>query len=255
MIDLHSHVAWNIDDGMPNRNDAIEALDQAKADGITAICSTPHFVPGQLDAQMVDRMHARQEELRDLSPIDIYFGAEVMMNSSFIDELDKQWYQTINSTKYMLVEYDVRKDIHRIPDYMDPLYELDVRGYKPVIAHIERYFHHGLDWDILHAWQEAGYVLQINRPSIMGIHGKQMEKNAKELLVNGVGHLVATDTHRAKGHRIECLSDAYQRVSDWIGVDNAELLFNQNPKAILQGQNVTDLTIKKKKRRFHFFGR
>jgi protein-tyrosine phosphatase len=254
MIDLHSHIAWNIDDGMPNKTDALEALQMAQNDGITAICSTPHFVPGQMDAKMVQRIHARQEELRDISPIHIYFGAEVMMNSSFIEELDEKWYQPINGTKYMLVEYDVRKGIHRISNFMDPLYELRVRGYIPVLAHIERYFHHGLDWDIIHAWQEEGYVLQINRPSIMGMHGKQMEKNAKELLVHGVGHVVATDTHRARGYRVECLSDAYGIVSKWIGTENAELLFNQNPMSILQGKDVCDVTIKKK-RRFHFFGR
>ena len=115
------------------------------------------------------------------------------------------------------------------------------------------HFHHGLDWNIIHTWQEAGYVLQINRTSIMGIHGKQMEKNAKELLTQGVGHLVATDTHRANGHRIACLSDAFDRVSKWIGSENADLLFEQNPLAILQGKPVTNLTIQK--RRFRFFGR
>lgn len=253
MIDLHSHVAWGIDDGMPNKSDALEALQMAKADDIRAICSTPHVVPGQLDAQWLHAIRTRQEELRAISDIHIYFGAEVMMNSSFIEELDQKWYPTINGTSYMLVEYDVRKDIHCIPDFMDPLYELDIRGYKPVIAHIERYFHHGLDWNIIHTWQQAGYVLQINRTSIMGIHGKQMEKNAKELLTQGVGHLVATDTHRASGHRIAYLSDAFDRVYKWIGSENAALLFEQNPLAILQGKPVTNLTIQK--RRFRFFGR
>lgn len=147
----------------------------------------------------------------------------------------------------MLVEYDVSKDIHKINDIMDPLYELDVRGYTPIIAHIERYFHHGLDWDIIHTWQNAGYVLQINRTSIMGMHGKQMEKNAKELLRHGACHIVATDTHRAKGYRIECLSDAYKRVSKWIGSENADLLFEQNPLSILQNQSVSTPKIKKKK--------
>ena len=253
MIDLHAHIAWGIDDGMPNKSDALEALQMAKADDIRAICSTPHVVPGQLDAQWLHAIRTRQEELRAISDIHIYFGAEVMMNSSFIEELDQKWYPTINGTSYMLVEYDVRKDIHCIPDFMDPLYELDIRGYKPVIAHIERYFHHGLDWEIIHTWQEAGYVLQINRTSIMGIHGKQMEKNAKELLTQGVGHVVATDTHRASGHRIAYLSDAFGRVSKWIGSENADLLFEQNPLAILQGKPVTNLTIQK--RRFRFFGR
>lgn len=247
MIDLHSHIAWDIDDGMPNRDDALKAIGQAKADGITAICSTPHFVPGQTDQSILSHMKNRQKDLRSISDIDIYFGAEVMINSSFIEELDKGSYPTINDTSYMLVEYDVSKDIHKINDIMDPLYELDVRGYTPIIAHIERYFHHGLDWDIIHTWQNVGYVLQINRTSIMGMHGKQMEKNAKELLRHGACHIVATDTHRAKGYRIECLSDAFGRVSKWIGSENAALLFEQNPLSILHNQSVSTPKIKKRK--------
>ena len=47
-IDLHSHIAWGIDDGMPSIEDAVKALELAKDDGIVGICSTPHFIPGQL---------------------------------------------------------------------------------------------------------------------------------------------------------------------------------------------------------------
>ena len=254
MLDLHSHIAWNIDDGIPCKEDALQALVQAKEDGITAICSTPHFVPGQLDQQMFDRIRDRQRELASISDIPIYFGAEIMINSAFIENLDKHLYQTINDTKYMLVEYDVCRDIHHIPNIMDPLYEMDVRGYTPVIAHIERYFHQGIDWGIVNEWKNDGYVLQINRTSIMGMNGKQVERNAKELLEHGIGHIVATDAHRADGHRVERLSDAYQRVSEWIDPENAKLMFVKNPQSILDGKNLADIYVKpKKKKRFCLF--
>ena len=44
-IDLHSHIAWGIDDGMPCIEDAVKALELAQDDGIVGICSTPHFIP------------------------------------------------------------------------------------------------------------------------------------------------------------------------------------------------------------------
>ncbi len=255
-IDLHSHIAWEIDDGMPSKEDALVALKQAKEDGIVAICSTPHIIPGQFDQNILYEIQSRQKELEDISPLPIYYGGEVMMNNEFIDLLDKRLYPTINGSKYMLVEFNVLKDIHQISWHQDALYECSIRGYIPVIAHIERYFHEGLDWDIIHQWQEEGYILQINRTSLMGFSSKQSKKNAWELLENGVGHLVCTDTHRCEGSRVECLSDAYDEVCDRIGKENANLLFFENPKSILKGEEVEDLeVIKKKKRRFSLFGR
>lgn len=255
MIDLHSHIAWGIDDGMPSKMDAQMALSQAKADGIQAICSTPHFIPGQLDQDIYNEMRSRQEELRELSNLPIYFGGEVMMNSEFIDYLDLNLYPTINDTKYMLVEYNVLKDIHQISYHEDALYECSVHGFKPVIAHIERYFHNGLDWDLIRQWQDEDYVLQINRTSLMGMSGQTAYKNAWELLEKGVGHLVCTDTHRCSGTRVERLSDAYEEVEKKFGSENADLLFYENPKAILEGREVEELEVKKKKKRFRFFGR
>ena len=255
-IDLHSHIAWDIDDGMPSKEDCIVALESAASDGIVGICSTPHIIPGQLDQDIFDEIRNRQSELKNLSSLPIYFGGEVMMNSEFIDYLDSNLYPTINDTKYMLVEFNVLKDIHKISDYSERLYECSIRGYTPVIAHIERYFHHGLDWDIIQDWQDSGYVLQINRTSLMGMSGESAQSNAWQLLENGVGHIICTDTHRSSGSRVECLSDAYDEVCERIGSENAELLFYKNCVSILKGEEVEDLeVIKKKKKRFRFFGR
>ncbi len=179
-----------------------------------------------------------------------------MMNSEFIDYIDEGLYPTINGSKYMLVEFNVLKDIHQISWRQDALYECSIRGFIPVIAHIERYFHEGLDWDIIEQWQDEGYILQINRTSLMGYSSKQSKENAWKLLENGIGHIVCTDTHRCEGSRVECLSDAYNEVCNRIGEENANLLFFKNPKSILKGEEVEDLEIiKKKKRHFSLFGR
>lgn len=253
-IDLHSHIAWEIDDGMPSKEDALIALNSAKEDGIEAICSTPHIIPGQLDELMYQRIRARQEELKEISPLPIYFGGEVMMNSEFIDFIDEGMYPTINETKYILVEFNVLRDVHQIPWHQDALHELEVRGYHPVLAHIERYFKSDLDWDLIGQWKKRGYVLQINRTSLLGLNGSRTQKHAWKLLENGFGHLVCTDTHRCKGSRIECLSDVYARLEKKIGQENAQLLCYENPKALLNGEEVKSIHIKKKKW-FRFFGR
>ena len=254
-IDIHSHIAWGIDDGMPSIEDAQSTLELARIDGIVGICSTPHIIPGQLDRSIYDEIVSRQLELKEMSSIPIYFGGEVMMNSEFIDGLDLGLYPTLNGSRYMLVEYNVLRDIHSIDYRDDCLYELKVRGFIPVIAHIERYFHSGLDYSIIDNWIDMGCVLQINRTSILGMHGKQIQSNALSLLDNGYCDVIATDTHRASGNRISKLSDVYSVVSKRIGKENASVLMYENPKRILSDMDILNIEVVKKKKHFSFFRR
>ena len=254
-IDIHSHIAWGIDDGMPSIEDAQSTLELARIDGIVGICSTPHIIPGQLDRSIYDEIVSRQLELKEMSSIPIYFGGEVMMNSEFIDGLDLGLYPSLNGSRYMLVEYNVLRDIHSIDYRDDSLYELKVRGFIPVIAHIERYFHSGLDYSIIDNWIDMGCVLQINRTSILGMHGKQIQSNALSLLDNGYCDATATDTHRASGNRISKLSDVYSVVSKRIGKENASVLMYENPKRILSDMDIFNIEVVKKKKHFSFFRR
>ena len=254
-IDIHSHIAWGIDDGMPSIEDAQSTLELARIDGIVGICSTPHIIPGQLDRSIYDEIVSRQLELKEMSSIPIYFGGEVMMNSEFIDGLDLGLYPSLNGSRYMLVEYNVLRDIHSIDYRDDCLYELKVRGFIPVIAHIERYFHSGLDYSIIDNWIDMGCVLQINRTSILGMHGKQIQSNALSLLDNGYCDVIATDTHRVSGNRISKLSDVYSVVSKRIGKENASVLMYENPKRILSDMDILNIEVVKKKKHFSFFRR
>ena len=135
------------------------------------------------------------------------------------------------------------------------MYELKVKGFVPVIAHIERYFHSGLDYSIIDNWIDMGCVLQINRTSILGMHGKTIQSNALSLLDDGYCDVIGTDTHRASGHRISKLSDAYSIVSKRIGSENADILFFENPKRILSDMDILNIEVVKKKKRFSFFRR
>ena len=58
-IDIHNHFAWDIDDGMESKEQAMLALEGAKKDGVQAIMSTPHFIPGKQDRKDVEAMSSR----------------------------------------------------------------------------------------------------------------------------------------------------------------------------------------------------
>ena len=110
---------------------------------------------------------------------------------------------------------------------------------------MERYFQDGLDLEIIEEWKEKGYVFQVNRSSLLGIHGSTIEKNAWELLKKGYAHVIASDCHRASGRRVSILSDVYEKVEKKMGKENAELLMVENPYAILSNRDIKEMKPKK----------
>lgn len=238
-IDLHSHIAWDVDDGIKSKEDAIKALEQAIEDGIMGICSTPHVICGKTDTNAFQNILLRQQELMEIAKemgVYIYSGAEMFMNIDFLDSLDNGIFQTLNESRYMLVEFDLSRDIHYISYIDEYLDELFCRGFIPVIAHVERFFPTGLDMEMVENWLEMGCLLQTNRTSLMGFQGKVIQRNAHHLVKNKMIHLVASDTHRTVGNRIEKLSDAYQVVIKLTNTEYANQLLFQNPLIILNDE-------------------
>lgn len=238
-IDLHSHIAWDVDDGIKTKEDAIKALEQAKEDGIVGICSTPHVICGKTDTNAFQNILLRQQELMEIARkmgVYIYSGAEMFMNIDFLDSLDNGTFQTLNESRYMLVEFDLSRDIHYISYVDEYLDELFCRGFIPIIAHVERFFPTGLDLEMVENWLEMGCLLQTNRTSLMGFQGKVIQRNAHHLVKNKMIHLVASDTHRTVGNRIEKLSDAYQVVIKLTDTEYADQLFLRNPLIILNDE-------------------
>lgn len=238
-IDLHSHIAWDVDDGIKTKEDAIKALEQAIEDGIMGICSTPHVICGKTDTNAFQNILLRQQELMEIARkmgVYIYSGAEMFMNIDFLDSLDNGIFQTLNESRYMLVEFDLSRDIHYISYIDEYLDELFCRGFIPIIAHVERFFPMGLDMEMVENWLEMGCLLQTNRTSLMGFQGKVIQRNAHHLVKNKMIHLVASDTHRTVGNRIEKLSDAYQVVIKLTNTEYANQLFLRNPLIILDDE-------------------
>ena len=238
-IDLHSHIAWDVDDGIKTKEDAIKALEQAKEDGIVGICSTPHVICGKTDTNAFQNILLRQQELMEIAKemgVYIYSGAEMFMNIDFLDSLDNGIFQTLNESRYMLVEFDLSRDIHYISYIDEYLDELFCRGFIPIIAHVERFFPMGLDMEMIENWLDMGCLLQTNRTSLMGFQGKVIQRNAHHLVKNKMIHLVASDTHRTVGNRIEKLSDAYQVVIKLTNTEYANQLLLRNPLIILDDE-------------------
>ena len=236
MIDIHSHIVWGIDDGIQSEEEMKEAFQMAKDDGIEIICSTPHITGYQIDDEKLEYIKQQQRRDRIISEkygIQLAFGCELFLNDSVYECIESNHFLSLNQSKYILCEFDVRKDIHKIEDFNEYLYEIEINGYIPVIAHVERYFLKGLDYKILEDWKDKGYVFQVNRTSLLGIHGKTIQKNAKLLLKKRYAHVISSDCHSVDGKRISKLSDIYIKIQREYGKEYADLLCIQNPYSIL----------------------
>ena len=78
--------------------------------------------------------------------------------------------------------------------------------------------------------------MQTNRTSLMGFQGKVIQRNAHHLVKNKMIHLVASDTHRIVGNRVEKLSDAYKDIVNLTDSEYADQLLLRNPLIILNDE-------------------
>lgn len=243
-IDMHNHCTWGIDDGIQTQEECKALFKMAKEDGILTIIATPHFIPGRQQWEEISHMADRMLEVRDIAHmfgIKYYSGSELFLNEDFLEMVEKEWFYPLANSQYVLCEFNVQEPLSETTQVEDRLYEIIIRGYTPIVAHVERYFHKKIDLVRVQDWIDMGCKIQVNRTSLLGYHGKIMKKNAVQLFKNGMVHLVASDAHRANGHRICKLSDAYAWIKKIYGKQTADLVLEINPAHILKNEALEDM--------------
>lgn len=150
-------------------------------------------------------------------------------------------------TKYILCEYDVR---HIDDDYFENfdnyLLSLITRDYIPVIAHVERYYQRdNLDLEFVQYLIDMGCIIQINSSSLL--HEGPFKNNAIQLSDHQLVHVIASDTHQAKGVRYPNLDECYHQLMK-MGFDKQylKLLFHENPQRIIEDKYIIQPHFKKR---------
>lgn len=248
--DMHGHYAWGIDDGMPSKQDCEKALTLAHSQGISTIIATPHIKPGETTKEDHLTINHRVDELKEFAKsydIDVHHGCELMLNKYSDEAIKEGLYEPFEGTKYMLVEYDVTKPTEDfLNDFDDLLRSVLIAGYKPIIAHVERYFHEDIDLEYVQYLLDLHCVIQINTTSILGMGSRAHYRNALKLLENNMVHVVATDTHRCEGTRVPNMKKAYDAILK-LGYpkEYADLLMHTNPYHLLHNESVEDPDFKR----------
>lgn len=227
MIDIHTHILPNLDDGSGDINTTIKMLEQEISTGVTDVVFTPHVVRGEFSSKE-DILKCYMDCLEKF-PKDIryYLGSEIFYYKNMLNDIDKGNHITINNSKSFLMEFSM----HSKPnDYEDFFYVAKLRGYKVVVAHPERYSYFDLNFiDTIRAY--GGFV-QVNSSSILGLHSKQAKKNAHILLKKGLVDFIASDSHNCS-NRCPNLDVCYEYVNKKFGKDKANKIFIENKELFL----------------------
>ena len=235
LIDLHTHIIPGLDDGAKDIEKSLAMAQIAIEDGITMLVATPHVISGAFDNRKEDILEnvGHLNKYLDSAGIllQILPGAEYRLEPDLPRRLAAGELLTINDTgRYLLVELPGSM----VPDYTGRiLYDLQLQGVTPIIAHPERNAGFEREPEILRNFVTRGILVQITSASITGLFGNLAKNTALKFIKEGSVHLIASDAHSSHG-RSPVLSLAFLELERRWGIDYARTLTSENPRLIIE---------------------
>lgn len=219
MIDIHCHILPSVDDGASSLEEAVQLARQAVQTGIHTVIATPHHhARGYMTdrEQIIEAVAMLSYKLREESiPLRILPGQEIRVYEQLLDDLEHGNLQTLNNSRYILIEFPSSK----VPSSVDELfYELRLLDKIPVIAHPERNSILLNNQERLAQIIADGALAQLTSSSIGGQLGRKLQKQSLAMCKAGLIHFIASDAHHAK-HRPFDLFEGYQMVKKCLGDD------------------------------------
>lgn len=199
--DMHSHFIPGIDDGAQTMEDSLELLRQMSAGGFSKVVTTPHisadYFPRNTRDNILEGLEkldaaARQEHI----PLVIEAAAEYMIDERFLAQLRRREPLLYFGDRYVLVEMGF---VQASPLLQPALFELQAMGYRPVLAHPERYnYYHAQPLEPLIQLKESGCYLQLNTIALSGYYGENVNIIANKLLNEGLYSFLGSDIHHRR---------------------------------------------------------
>lgn len=226
MIDIHSHLMYDVDDGSKNLLMTKKMLELYKKEGINSVFLTPH-VNSPVSRSTREDHYEKYKIIRKLAldyNIDVFLGAEIYI-SFRLPQIDFSKY-TMGNSKFLLLEFSTQFDT---PIY-EHCYNLIKRGYKIIIAHVERYPYLSLE-EIMEL-KNIGVLFQINSSSILKSFNSKTKKHVKKLLKENLIDFVASDSHNLTNRTPNLLS-AKKVIEKFLNKEISEDLFLNNQLKLL----------------------
>ena len=212
MIDIHTHIIPNVDDGSKNLETSINMIKHEIDIGVKEIICTPHHIYSRYE-KSVEEIKAQFKLLKEAVekenlPIKLYLGQEICYThrEDIIAMLKSGKLLTLNNTNRVLLEFSFTREPENL---LEVMYNFNVNGYEVIIAHIERY--EWMTYDKVIALRSEGAKIQINSDTVLGYTSWKEKRFVKKLLKKGLVDYVASDTH---SFRPSTLDKSYKKIKN-----------------------------------------
>lgn len=197
-VDIHSHLLPGIDDGAKDENHSLTLINNLRDYGFTQFITTPHVLTGVWNntyegIKGVEQTHQAYLKTQGIAH-PFKAAAEYLMDDVFLQKIKKEPLLTLKDN-YVLVEMSY---LNAPMQLYEVLYDLQLEGYQPILAHPERYLFYHFKQEEYKKLKKVGCKFQVNLLSVTGYYGKPVLDIAQKLLDEGMIDFVGSDAHHER---------------------------------------------------------
>ncbi len=238
MIDFHTHILPNVDDGSKSIEETFKLLKEAADAGFDAVISTSHYMEGYYEETVAKRetwLNAISENLhkKDIN-LKLYLGSEIYASNNIISLLEDAKASSINNSKYILFEYPMNT---KPMNLYGCIYDIQDAECIPVLAHPERYAFIQKNPELVYDLIQKGVLMQSNYGSILGRYGEKAKLIVKKLLENDMVHFLGSDVHRP-GSVYPHIKESLEEIELIIGEEKTQEITSINPELAIDNKRI-----------------
>lgn len=238
MIDFHTHIIPNIDEGSRSIEETFNLIKEAKEAGFEGIVLTSHYIENYYETDVPERdmwVKAISDNLKQKGiETDLYLGNEIYISGNMMNLLIEGKASTINNSSYVLFEMPLNVEPMNL---YDVIYSLQENKLIPVLAHPERYSFIQKEPELVYDLIEKGVLMQANYGSILGQYGEKAQMIVRRFLENNMIHFLGTDVHR-QNTIYKRIPHALKEIEEIVGRVKLEQLTTINPQLALENKRI-----------------
>jgi len=199
-VDMHNHILPGIDDGAVDLETSLLLVKEYKNLGYSKIIATPHtmhdYYPNtsEIILKALDTLNQGLKQ-HNIQGVEVKAASEYMIDPEFEEVIDSKGKLLTFEGNYILVEMSYLQESDNLKGV---LYKLQLQGYKPILAHPERYSFYLGDFKKYYILKKQGVKFQLNMLALSDHYGNKIQKTAKRLLKEGMYDFIGIDTHRVE---------------------------------------------------------
>ncbi|MBE5805662.1 MAG: hypothetical protein E7313_02970 [Clostridiales bacterium] len=238
MIDIHTHLLNNVDDGSREAIESLTSLKLAEEAGFTDIILTPHYIEDYYENSYeyikpkIDELKTKLYENNIL--VRVHQGNEVYISDNIGELITNNIVSKLARSRYLLFELPQNSKILTLDNLIS---QIKSAGCVPIMAHPERYSFVQDNPNVVAKLISNGVLMQCNYGSIIGQYGKMACKTMIKLLKNNMVHFLATDTHR-QGYVYGHFYKVEREIKKYVSDEKFNDLTTNNAQNILENNEI-----------------